>query len=281
MNYKLLLVVPAIMIIVALALLAAQMQGGGLNLDIELKGGTQLSLETDADAKAVEGLLGDYGARVRSASGMAGNLLLIDVPAEKNASEIPDLLESKGYEIKSFSMQSVSPALGESFFRQAQIALGVAFVLMSVAIFAIFRKPLPSMYVVMAAAFDIIEALAFSQFLGIDLSLATFAALLLLIGYSVDTDILLTSRVLKGGEGSVREKIRNAMKTGLTMNGTTMAAVASLLIISSSTALTQIAAVLLIGIIVDILNTWFLNAVLLRMHVERSEKKLQKETATK
>lgn len=271
-NYKLLLIVPAVLIIVALGSLALQLQNGGLKRDIELKGGTQLSLETSADAKVVDSLLKSFDARVRSASGLTGSILLIDVPIEKNASEIVPLLESKGYQIKSFSVQSVSSVLGESFFQQAQLALGIAFVLMSISIFIIFRKPLPSLYVVMAAAFDIIEALAFSQIIGIELSLATFAALLLLIGYSVDTDILLTSRVLKGGEGKVADKIRGAMKTGLTMSGTTIAAVAALLIVTTSTVLTQIATVLLIGIFVDILNTWFANAVLLRMYVEKKEK---------
>ncbi|MFZ3076837.1 MAG: MMPL family transporter [Candidatus Aenigmatarchaeota archaeon] len=272
MNYKLLLIVPAILILVALGSLALQLQDGGLKRDIELKGGTQLSLETGADAKSVEGLLKSYDATVRSASGLTGSLLLIDVPIEKNASEIVPLLEKNGYQIKSSSVQSVSPALGASFFNQAQLALGVAFVLMAIVIFIIFRKPLPSLYVVMSAAFDIIEALAFSQFIGIPLSLATFAALLLLVGYSVDTDILLTSRVLKGGEGKAADKIRGALKTGLTMSGTTIAAVAALLVATSSIVLTQIATVLLIGLVVDIVNTWFTNAILLRMYVERKEK---------
>ncbi len=271
-NYKLLLIVPAILIIVALSSLALQMQDGGLKRDIELKGGTQLSLETEADARAVEGLLKDYDARVRSASGLTGSVLLVDVPIEKNATEIIPLLESKGYRIESFSVQSVSPTLGESFFQQAQLALGAAFVMMAIVIFIIFRKPLPSFYVVMSAAFDIIEALAFSQLLGIELSLATFAALLLLIGYSVDTDILLTSRLLKGGEGKVSDKIKSAAKTGLTMSGTTIAAVAALLVVTTSTVLVQIATVLLIGLLVDIVNTWFTNGVLLKMYVERKEK---------
>jgi len=276
MNYKLLLIVPAILIIVALGSLALQLQNGGLKRDIELKGGTQLSLEVSADAKTMEGLLKNYDARVRSASGLTGSILLIDVPIEKNATEIVPLLEKNGYQIKSFSVQSVSPTLGESFFSQAQIALGIAFVLMSISIFIIFRKPLSSLYVVMSAAFDIVEALAFSQIIGIELSLATFAALLLLIGYSVDTDILLTSRVLKGREGKVADKIRGAMKTGLTMSGTTIAAVAALLIATTSTVLTQIATVLLIGLTVDIVNTWFTNAILLRMYVERKEKNIVK-----
>ena len=39
--------------------------------------------------------------------------------------------------------------------------------------------------------------LALIDFLGIEISAAGIAAFLMLIGYSVDTDILLTSRALK------------------------------------------------------------------------------------
>ena len=67
---------------------------------------------------------------------------------------------------------------------------------------------------------------------GVQLSLGTVAALLMLIGYSVDTDILLSMRVLKR-KGDVDEKIRGAMGTGLTMTGTTIAAVIALIIVSN------------------------------------------------
>ena len=120
----------------------------------------------------------------------------------------------------------------------------------------------------LSAFADITEALAFSQLLGIRLSLATFAALLLLVGYSVDTDILLTARVLKG-EGKLKELISRARKTGLTMTGTTCAALLALFAISGSAVITQIASVLLIGMLFDVLNTWITNAGLLTRYVER------------
>ncbi|MEM7820906.1 MAG: protein translocase subunit SecF, partial [Candidatus Aenigmatarchaeota archaeon] len=162
---------------------------------------------------------------------------------------------------------------GASFFQQAQIALLIAFIAMSITIFIIFRVPMPSIYVILCGASDLITALAASQLLGIKLSLATFSALLMLVGYSVDTDVLLTSRVLKSAEGDINTKIRGAMRTGLTMTGTAIAALAALYIISSSSVIIHIASVLLLGLLADIPYTWITNAGLLRWYVERKAKK--------
>jgi len=106
------------------------------------------------------------------------------------------------------------------------------------------------------------------QILGISLTLAGLAALLMLIGYSIDTDILLTTRLLKRG-GAVEDNVISAFKTGITMTGTTIGALSILLIVSSSVVITQIASILLIGLAVDIVNTWMQNSVILRWHVEK------------
>jgi len=55
----------------------------------------------------------------------------------------------------------------------------------------------PSSCVILAAVSDIISTIAVTNLLGLKMSTAGIAALLMLIGYSVDTDILLTTKVLK------------------------------------------------------------------------------------
>ena len=92
------------------------------------------------------------------------------------------------------------------------------------------------------------------------------------LGYSADTDILLTTRVLKGREGEVRERIFGACKTGLTMSLTTLGAILPVIFISSSKTLVTIGTVLFLGIVCDIINTWLGNAVMLRWWVEKNGK---------
>ena len=272
MNYKLLAIVPILLLIVSMSGLYLKMSTTGLERDVELKGGMQLSVSFSKtpDISNIENVLSNYDVNVRISKGLTDIIVLISAPVDTNSTEILSVLENN-YKITGHSIQQIGPVLGEMFFNQMRTALIAAFILMSIVIFIIFRQILPSFYVVLSAFADIIEALFISQMIGIGLSFATLAALLLLIGYSVDTDILLTTRALKG-EGDIKNNIKKAMKTGLTMSATTIAAITALLIISSSQVLREIAVVIFIGLVVDIANTWCLNAVLLRWHKERGGK---------
>jgi len=274
-RYKLLMIIPALVLILSLVYILYLISGPGLLLDIDLKGGTQIALESSqpVDIKAIESLLAEFGPSVRSARGLTSYTVIIDVPTETNTTLVMERLRGAGYSFESYSTQTVGPALGASFFAQAQFALALAFIFMAVTVFVVFRILTPSFYVILSAFADIVEAFAASQLLGIELSLATFAALLLLIGYSVDTDILLTTRVLKT-EGELKAKLKRAMTTGLTMMGSTGAALFALFIMSTSSVITQIASVLLIGLLFDIMNTWLTNAGLLRWYIEKKERRL-------
>jgi preprotein translocase subunit SecF len=105
----------------------------------------------------------------------------------------------------------------------------------------------------------------------------------MLIGYSVDSDILLTTNLLHK-KGEIRDRLRGAMKTGVTMTTTTIVAVFAMLLVSSSLHLfsshfapipiiRDISVVLLFGLTVDMLNTWLFNAGVLRWYLERKAPK--------
>ena len=269
MNYRLLLVIPLLLLIVSSGILFLKSSSGTLDLDIDFKGGTQLTAETKTqiNAKNIENILKDYNANVRTGRGFKSYTLTIEFDSDIKASDVIGKLVENGYDLD-YSIQTISPSLGESFFKQSRIALTLAFIFMGVVVFILFKKPLPSIYVILAAFADIVEALVFSQLFGIKLSLATFAALLLTLGYSVDTDILLTTRVLKR-EGELNEKIKTAFNTGITMSTTTLAAMTAMYFLTTSIVIKQIASILLIALIADLINTWMMNAVLLRWYVER------------
>jgi preprotein translocase subunit SecF len=111
--------------------------------------------------------------------------------------------------------------------------------------------------------------------LGGKLGTGGVAAFLMLIGYSVDTDILLSTRVLKHGHGTIFQRCIDAMKTGMTMSITTIAAVTVGLIFSQSEVLKQIFTILLIGLIIDIIMTWLQNTAILRWYLEPKKPKTE------
>lgn len=129
---------------------------------------------------------------------------------------------------------------------------------------------LPSAAVALAAFADIIMTLALVNVLGIEMSLAGIIALLMLIGYSVDTDILLTARLLKERTGTLNQRLWEACKTGVTMTLTALVAVGISLwfVASYSDTLAQIFTIMLFGLLFDLFNTWITNASILKWFLE-------------
>ena len=134
------------------------------------------------------------------------------------------------------------------------------------------RVSIPSMAVILSAFADILMPLAVVDLIGMKVSSAGIVAFLMLIGYSVDTDILLTSRVLNRKQQPVNNAISGAFKTGVTMTLTSIIAVAVGLVVvySFNSILNQIFTILIIGLAFDLFNTWITNASLIKWYVEKT-----------
>jgi preprotein translocase subunit SecF len=174
-----------------------------------------------------------------------------------------------------FQQREVSPTLGAASFAGILNISIIGFILLTLVVFIAFRQLIPSLAIIQAMIFDIIAGLAGMAILNIPLSLTTLPALLLLVGYSVDTDIMLTSRLLKERSGTNGERATSSMKTGLTMTITTLAALISMITISyfyQIEVIYNISAILLFGLIGDLISTWLFNAPILLWFVERDKK---------
>ncbi|MEM7815635.1 MAG: protein translocase subunit SecF [Candidatus Aenigmatarchaeota archaeon] len=274
-SYKYLLAIPTAVLVFSIGyLINGYIQTGEwFSKSIELRGGTLITVSTDSPVYSpeIEKRLSEKFGQVfvKETRGFGGYGISVEIDSSINSTLVLAELDSMNIDTRRSSVETIDPALGESFWTQAQIAVIIAFVLMAIVVFVIFRTFVPSIAVIIAASSDIIETIAFMQVFGIQLSLASLAALLMLIGYSVDTDIILTTRVLKVTEKNIDERIKSAMKTGLTTAGTTIGALAILYISSVSAVLSQIAAVLLIGLVLDLVNTWIQNAAIIKWHAVR------------
>lgn len=285
LDLKKLMIIPVLMLVLGTYIVFTSAQADTIPRSIELKGGTLISLKVSQEIPGLEKELNDrFGldAQVRMVRDGLGNVVQEDIEISKvwDASSDRDVAELK--DVKSFlvgkgipeadiNIDSIGPALSEMFMHQAIKAILFAFTFMAIVVFLRFRTFIPAFAVVLSAFSDIVVTLAVMIVLNIQVSLASFVALLLLLGYSVDTDILLTTRLLKR-KGDVDEKIRGSMVTGLTMSGTTMTAVIVLYIVSTSRILDEIAMVLMIGMVVDVINTWIQNAYILKWYVEGKKK---------
>ena len=286
-QYKKLMIIPILMFILAVLVIGMQTArtGSFINKDVSLKGGVTLTI-TKAGAIDVVGLesllkskFSENDISVRSIRGggtQIGTIIVADIDGtdkDRLSSFIAAVEEGIGFELgeEDYSIEIMGSSLGESFFKETIIALLIAFVLMSLVILIYFRSIIPSLGVIVAAFSDIIVTLAIVNLTGMKLSTGGIAAFLMLIGYSVDTNVLLNTRVLKRTGGEVFDRVVGAVKTGMMMTITTIGALGVGIIFVKSDIIRQIMIIVLIGLFVDMVNTWIQNVGILRYYLEKKK----------
>lgn len=241
--------------------------------DIDLKGGTLVTVtsEEPIDIKLVEGRVSEkFGSSLvsglRTSSGFGAT---IQVESSVKGSDVVAAVRDAGVKITDFSEESIGPVLGNIFFEQVRNTLIAAFILMSFVIFVIYRNLVSSFGIVFASLANILTTLAFTSLLGIQISFAGFAGLLMLIAFTVDTNIVLTSKVVSHGTEGFSARYKKALVTGVTLIATIAVTMFVVLFLSTSKLLVNIAEVLVIGFLSDLVFTWILNAGLLEIYFNR------------
>jgi len=287
-QYKKLLIIPFAILLLAFVQIGYQLAATGdfIHRDVSLKGGVTVTIpiEKEIDILTLENAVSlefpnnDIGVKSISQFGIQTGVIVEADISQEEANELVDAIKKNiGVDIKGgvdYSVEIVGSSLGASFFRETVRALGIAFVFMAIVVFLYFRTFVPSAAVILAAFSDMVVTLAIVNILGVKISAAGIAAFLMLIGYSVDTDILLSTRVLKRKEGTEMERVYGAIRTGIMMTLTTLVAVTIGLIFTQSEVIRQIMIILFIGLIADLVNTWIQNVGILRLYLEKKAKKV-------
>ena len=275
---KILIAIPIILALLSLVLIGFH----GLEQGVDLKGGSQAELQLLGSVTPSE-LEDTLDAKLNTnnikVTNNGNNKVTVELENNINSSTFTSAINGKA---KVIGYNEIGPVLSEEAMGQIYVAMIFAFLFMAITVFVVFREPVPSVAIILAALCDILIALGGMSIFKIPLSIASVGALLMLIGYSVDTDILLTTRLLKRREGTVEERAKNAMYTGLTMSFAAIAAMGILFVVTKilmpeATTLSNISAVLVIGLIGDILSTWLMNLGILKTYIDWRQSKKQEK----
>ena len=260
-NYRALMIIPLIVFFMAsFAFYTTYKTTGSLfELDIDLSGGTVVTVYTtmvpEGTKEQFESL--ELGFReIRSYDG--GELIAVAIEGgpqftrEEILSEIQLWFSDAEYDVK-----SVGPSMGKSFMRGSILAVGLGFLAMGIILALIFRQPIVAFTVILSGFLNVFETAAFMTFFGVKLAPHTIGALLMLMGWSVDSEVLFDTKILRGGSGDPKKRALHAMKTAMTMSAAIFASLSALYIVSTSTLIKDIALVMMLGAFFDIINTWF------------------------
>ncbi len=281
---KQIILLPLAVIAIALIVLGTTYltTGSPVRLGVEFTGGTLITVPASGTEEGLaEDLAGYPVTEIRSVG--SRYMIQFGPMSDDDYTSLARLINS---EFNDVEIRHMGPVYSKELQMQAIKYLPLSFLFMAIVVFILFREPFISAIVAFCAFADILIAAASMNLTGVNLSLGTVAALLMLIGYSVDTDILLTMRVTKR-KGPVEERIIGAMGTGMMMTATSIAAVFSLFLVSNLLYLVvpsftrmdiiaDISTVLIFGLIADMFNTWITNAQGLRWYMKLPKKAVRR-----
>lgn len=280
-NYSLkkLLLPPLAVLLVATSILVAWFVLFGVPVDLGMvfTGGTEIRVQVDDSVDNPDQLIQDtFGDESGSVTTIGDRDYVISFAEGKISSDEIDerISENDNLDLTEFSQ--VSASLGSNAQALALQGMLVAFGLMSLFVIIMFRSIIPAVVILLSAISNILVSAVAMNLVGISLSMGTVGALLMLIGYSVDSDILLNTKVLKSKSNDTFDaRVHDAMRTGVTMTLTSLSAMVMMTLIAAFFGidlLRDMGFVLSVGLAMDLINTYMMNVSILRWYVNRGDK---------
>ncbi|SIR77749.1 protein translocase subunit SecF [Natronorubrum thiooxidans] len=266
--------VPLAVLAVALLVLTGSflVTGTPVQLGMDFAGGSELTVQTTSSEAEIANAFDEEPESIQAVAAPDTQNQYVIQFTSTDSSALREQAEQNLAQDGDADIVQLESTVSESFGSETQqtalLGIAAAFLGMSVLAFLFFRTFVPSIAIVISAFSDLVIPLAFMAIAGISLSLGTVAALLMLIGYSVDSDILLNNHILRRS-GDFYESTNRAMETGVTMTVTSMSA----MLVMGVTAwlfgvelLASIGIILFVGLAADLMNTYMLNLSLLRWY---------------
>ena len=231
----------------------------GLNYGIDFAGGTliQIDFEQNVSITDIRDVLGEMNLAGSTIQSLSGNEFVIrtDQTALQQREEILETLENRIGAFEVLKVEMVGPVIGESLKRLAVFAIIFAFIgiILYITVRFEFKYAITS---IVALGHDVLIALAILSVLQKEISIPIIAAILTIVGYSLNNTIVIFDRLrenlkLKSRpileetiDLSINQSLTRTVNTALT----TLLPVLALYFFGGT--LSDFAFVLLIGIVV-------------------------------
>ena len=194
-----------------------------------------------------------------------------DTLSGNSENQIMDMLLTRfGLPANSIAIGALGPTVSSAQVMEI-ILVGVGGLIGMGVIILIFRRRVAATNALITAGLDILGILGLMALFRVPLSMASIIGILITFAYVIDANVLLAYRLLKGAMGDPRENVGEAMRAGLAMSVVALAILLSVNILTTANQINELTVALIFGIIVNIVNTWFLSAALFLRHVERKK----------
>lgn len=286
-------VVSALLLALGIGSLAMR---GGLQYGVDFTGGTLMQVEFEEQVAVGElrGVMtgaGFDGAQLQGFGTVNEFLIRVQVQEGLTGQQVQDEIEAalagaygeEGYNV--LRVESVGPQVGEELQQKAAIAILLSFLLTLVYLAFRFewRFGIAS---IIATFHDILLTFGFISVMNVEITLATVAAILTIVGYSLNDTIVVFDRIrenLKGGSGAdydavVNRSINQNLPRTLMTSMTTLVTLVALATVGGE-VIRPFAVVLVLGVAIGTYSSVFVaSPALLEIH-RYQEKRARAEAA--
>jgi len=282
MSYrKLAQIASAILLVVSIASLSIN----GLKLGLDFTGGTlvEVAYDQSADLGSIRSTLETAGYNNALVINFGSDQdVLVRLPQSNNSQLGDELLAvlNQDYDgnIDLHRIEYVGPQVGEELREQG--GLGLLAALISVMIYVTFRFQFKfSIGAVVALAHDVIIVLGFFSLLKLDFDLTVLAAILAVIGYSLNDTIVVSDRIrenfriLRKGEPEdvINRSLTQTLGRTLMTSATTLLVLSSLFIFGGE-IIHGFATALIVGVFIGTYSSIFVAAnMLLALNISKED----------
>jgi len=270
-HYKKIIIVPILILLFNLLpmLYNFYQTGKPFNLGIDITGGIKITVK---NANIDENILREICKvnceikKIVTFGKLSGYELYY--PENVNIDNIKNYLIQNGVKEENIVIGKFSGKVGMSLFKTLIIILIIGFILVTVVVYYYFRSILPAISITFSTFMDMVNILGTLTLLNIPISLITITALLMLIGYSEDSDTLLATYLYKR-HGKLDERLKKAFQIEMKEDIAAVIVFVLMIIISKIDLIRILALTLLLGIIYDVIDTWMFTGPIQRIIIER------------
>ncbi len=260
---------------------------GGPRYGVDFTGGTLIQVEfaqetSVGELRSILSAAGMENAQIQQFGG-SNEFLIRTQDFEGIVEEVSGLLhETYGIDGFTMSTDAVGPKVGSELQRKAGLAILMSFAL--TLIYLAFRFEWRFGVAAIIATFhDITITIGFISLLNIEITLATVAAILTILGYSLNDTIVVFDRIRENlkkrrkdkYEDIINSSINETLPRTVLTSGTTLATLLALFILGGA-VVRPFALVLIIGIVIGTYSSIFVASPTLLEIEERSRRKEKK-----
>jgi len=291
-------VVSAVLIVAGLASLIAR---GGLNPGVEFTGGTMIRVEIagTTDVATFRDMLTGIGygnSQIQQLRGTGGAgeeyVLRVQTFEGDDLTDVRNNLESAlegafgadGYTVRRTA--GIGPKVGDELRQKALVAILLSFLLTLVYLAFRFEWRF-GVAAVIATIHDIVITFGFIALFNVEITLATVAALLTIVGYSLNDTIVVFDRVRENLRKKRKEpyaqtlnrSINETLPRTVLTSGTTLMALLSLCVLGGA-VIRPFALVLIFGVLIGTYSSIFVASPALHEIEERAKRRTARAPAT-